>query len=109
MVRVFYYDEETGDTIDSLHPEICSKQKALSLFTVLSEARGSFFGLVDQNGNVLQFICLNDDKWRVDKPIPKEKGAYFCEASWNTCKKLIECIYDNVPIENYVYLEFELF
>lgn len=109
MVSVFYYDEETGDIIDSLHPEVCSKQKALSLFNVLTEKRGSFFGMVDENDDTLQFICLNNDNWRVDKPVPKEKGAYFCNASWEKCKKLIECVYDKIPIENYIYLEFELF
>ena len=109
MISVFYYDEETGDTIDSFHPEVCSKQRALSLFGVLSETRGSFFGLVYENDATLQFICLNDDEWRVDKPVLEENGVYYCKASKDTCIKLIGCVYDNLHIDEFVSFEFEWF
>lgn len=109
MVSVFYYDNETGDAIDSLHPEVCSKQKALALFGVLSETRGSFFGLVDEDDTTLQFICINDEEWRVDKPVPKENGAYYSEALKDTCIKLIGCVYDNIPVDKIVSFEFERF
>lgn len=109
MVRVFYYDEETGDYIDSLQPEVCSKQKALSLFNVLTEIEGSFFGLVNNDNETMQFICVDDDEWRVDIPIPKKDGVLFCYTDKDACIELIKCLYDNIPITNYVQLEFERF
>ncbi len=109
MVRVFYYDEETGDTIDSLQPEVCSKQKALSLFNVLTEISGSFFGLVNKDNRTLQFICENEDEWRVEIPIPEKNGILFCYAQTEICKKLIKCVYENLPFTNYVQMDFERF
>lgn len=108
MVRVFYYDEETGDTIDSLQPEVCSKQKALSLFNVLTETAGSFFGLVNDD-DTLQFICEDEDEWRAEIPIPEKDGMLFSYAQRDICIELIKCVYDNIPITNYVQMEFERF
>ena len=109
MVSVFYYDEETGDLIDSLHPEVCSRQKALSLFNVLTETRGSFFGMVNQDNTTLQFICLKENKWRVDIPVPEKGGSYYCIVQTETCIELIKCVYDGIPIDNFVKMEFERF
>ena len=108
MVRVFYYDEETGDTIDSLQPEACSEQKALSLFNVLTETSGSFWGLVKDN-RTLQFICENEDEWRVEIPVPEKDGMLFCYAQTETCKELIKCIYENIPIAKCVQMHFEMY
>ena len=109
MVRVFYYDEETGDSIDSLHPEVCPKQKALSLFNVLTGTAGSFFGLVNKNNDTLQFICENEDEWRVEIPIPEKNGLLFCYVQTDTCIELIKCVYDNIPILTIIQMRFERF
>ena len=98
MISVFYYDEETGDTIDSLHPEVCSKQKALALFNVLSKTRDSFFGLVDQNNTTVQFICLKGNKWRLDIPVPEEGGAYFHIVKTDMCTGPLWSPVESLPI-----------
>jgi len=106
MVSVFYYDEETGDTIDSLQPEECFKQKALSLFNVLTQTPGSFFGLVNKDNSTLQFICEDEDTWRVEIPIPERDGVLFCYAKTETCKEFIKCVYENINIADYVQMDF---
>jgi hypothetical protein len=90
-----YDDDESNDgfksngTIDEI----------LQSFYDLSEEAGSFLGLENEQGLVLQFMRNSDDKWLIDIPEAEKEGSWQKYADYDECVSLIEDFYNEKPVD----------
>lgn len=71
--HVFYCRQRTGDYIDSYKPAPIETSQLADLAINVLEENGDFFGLVDDDDSVLQFIYLartEDDEQPIRMEIP---------------------------------------
>jgi hypothetical protein len=71
--HVFYCRQRTGDCIDSYEPAPIEASRVPDLAGRVLEENGDFFGLVDDDDSVLQFIYLErtmDDQQPIRMEIP---------------------------------------
>jgi hypothetical protein len=100
-----YDDDESNDgfeddgTIDEI----------LQSFYDLSEEDGSFLGLENEQGQVLQFMWNSNDDWIVDIPEMEKEGSWQKHADYDECVMFIEDFYNEKPIDtsNFVFESFE--
>ena len=65
ILEVFINDVKNNQYLENLY---LSDQECLEEFDRLSRENGSFFGIKDNNGGVLQFYCENEKQFLEDIP-----------------------------------------
>lgn len=81
-MKYWYYDIQNEDS-----EEIEGNGKLdeiINDFYYLSEEEGSFFGLENNENEILQF-AWSHDKWIADIPIPKENGSFQKKLNYDEC------------------------
>jgi len=67
-MNYFLFDPEKKLDVPLNDSSKISLEKAIEEFYHLCDDNGSFFGLQNQNGAVLQFSWEDEDEWLVDMP-----------------------------------------
>ncbi len=102
-MKVFLYDIETEyEFDDSETNDETGLDSALDEFYNLSEEEGSFFGIIDDFNNCIQFQFSKNGRWFIDIPNPKESISLQSYASYDECVWLIKEIYRIGKIDNEV-------
>lgn len=106
-MRVYFqnYRDKTG--VGSSHPLEGSIWQALDIFDNLPEDDGSFFGIVDEDDEALQFIKYNKYVWLIEIPKPDLGGSYQGYFTKNKCRKIISEVFAGLPLSQVTGLSFE--
>jgi hypothetical protein len=86
-MKIFSSDLE--DDID-ISKRALSEEFIVDSFYKLYDEDGSFWGIEDDEGTILQFCWLHDDIWLVDIPVPPDFINYQKEADYEECVLLIK-------------------
>jgi hypothetical protein len=104
-MKIFSSDLE--DEIN-LSENTLSEDGILDNFYNLYNEEGSFWGIEDNEGNILQFCWLYDNTWLVDIPVPPDFVNYQKKADYEECILIIRNILsDNKvnPVEGMVRVD----
>lgn len=99
----FMYDKETENGFDE---EVLSLEEAIEEFYYLSDEDGSFFGLVSENRQVIQFSWEKEDIWNVDIPLKSTfqsddtRTSLQKYANYDECINIIKNVYEEKNIYN---------
>lgn len=85
-MKVFFLDNKTGAGRDDYDADL---NEAINVFYTLSDTLGSFFGLVNDSGEIVQFAWIDDDKLLINIPLPERDGALHKYADYATCQQVI--------------------
>jgi len=69
-----------------------SAEEIIKNFYELYDEQGSFWGIEDDDGTILQFYWLQDDIWLVDIPVPPTFINYQKKADYEECTLIIKNI-----------------
>ena len=106
-MRVYFqnYRDKTG--VRTSRPLEGSVWQALDIFENLPEDDGSFIGIVDENGEALQFIKYNKYVWLIEIPKPDLGGAYQGYFTKNKCRRIMMEVFEGLPLSQVAGLSFE--
>jgi len=97
----FMYDVETDNGFDE---EVLSLDEAIEVFYYLSDEKGSFFGIENDNQQIIQFSWEDDDIWLVDIPLKStfeiNQVSLQKYAHYDECINIIKDTYNNKSINN---------
>jgi len=79
------------DDVD-ISKEALSEDAVIDSFYKLYDENGSFWGIEDNEGKILQFYWLYDDTWLVDIPVPPDFINYQKKADYEECILIIKNI-----------------
>lgn len=105
-MKVFFSDAETGAHRDDYEANL---DEAINVFYELSDTEGSFMGLVNHIGKIVQFAWTDDDKWTINIPLPERGGALYKHGDYETCQQVIIDYYNGKSPELLNGLKFEAF
>ena len=71
----------------------------LKSFVDLSKENGSFLGLINDNGLILQFMCEGEDEFIADIPKIESNGSFQKNLNFKMCIDLIEDFYNEILID----------
>ena len=77
------------DEID-ISKEKLSEDEIIDSFYKLYDEDGSFWGIEDNEGKILQFCWLYSDTWLVDIPVPPDFINYQKKADYEECILIIK-------------------
>ena len=104
-MKIFYYDAETENNFVG-DEKIKNIDEVIEDFFYLSDIDGSFFGLISENKQVIQFSWEKDDIWSVDIPLKSTfesddiRTSLQKYANYDECINIIENTYYNRSINN---------
>lgn len=100
-MKVFLYDVETDyEFDDSQTNDETDLETALDEFYNLSEEDGSFFGVIDEQDNCIQFVWEAQDKWLVDIPKPPSFLNLQKFADYDECVDIIKKYFTQKKLKN---------
>lgn len=103
-MKVFFENLTQNTKIPIDFPLEAVKEQALEIFQSLPEDDGSYFGLVNDSGGVLQFSKYNRFMWLVEIPDMANHGYFQSICNKNQCEKLIFSVFEGVdPMEVYPF------
>ncbi len=105
-MKVFFSNSDTGAKRDDYEANL---DEAINEFYELSDSIGSFFGLVNNSGKIVQFAWMDDDKWTINIPLPERGGALHKFGDYETCQQVIIDYFNDISPEILEDLEFEAF
>jgi len=105
-MKIFFSDSETGARRDAYEADL---DEAIDVFYELSDLKGSFFGLVNDSGKIVQFAWMDNDKWTINIPLPERLGALHKFGDYETCQQVIIDYFNGISPELLDGLEFEEF
>jgi len=88
-MKIFSSDLE--DDID-ISTDVLTEEEIINNFYELYDEQGSFWGIEDNAGKVLQFYWLYDETWLVDIPVPPDFINYQKKADYEECVLIIKNI-----------------
>lgn len=104
-MKIFYYDAESQNNfVDD--ESIESIDEVIEEFFYLSDEEGSFFGLVSENEQVVQFGWEKEDIWHVDIPLKSTFESDDIRTSlqkfsnYDECINIIKNVYEEKNIHN---------
>ena len=103
-MKIFFFDADNGARRDDYE---CDLDEAINAFYELSDVKGSFLGLVNESGKVVQFAWLDDDKWVIDIPLPERGGSLSKLGDYEMCQQIIIDYFNGISPESLDGLEFE--
>lgn len=106
-MRVYFKNYREKLSVPTSQPLESSVWQALEIFDNLPEEDGSFFGLVDQDNESLQFVKYNKYVWLIEIPKPQLGGAYQGYFTKNKCRRIIEEVFEGLPLSHVSGLSFE--
>jgi len=68
-------------------------------FFDLPEEDGSFLGLENEQGQVIQFMWEGDNNWLVDIPVMEKEGSFQKHADYDGCVDFIEQFFNGGTID----------
>lgn len=103
-MKYFYHD-----TKENNEPEDrpCDFNRAIEVFYHLSDTKGSFFGLKNDTGQVVQFAWESDDVWQVDIPDTQKNGSYTGLWNYEQCVSYMSDFFLEKNITKIKDLKFE--
>lgn len=97
-MKYFLNDEKIEYSIDEpIHGEL---ENVLTEFYELTEDDGSFLGLENDDGKILQFAWEGDDKWLVDIPYSESMTTLQKFASYDECVQIIKDVFRGQRFED---------
>jgi hypothetical protein len=105
-MKIFFYDADTEAQRDEYEGDL---DEAINEFYELSDVKGSFFGLVNETGKVVQFAWMDDDKWTIDIPLPEQGGSLSRYGDYELCQQVIIDYFNGISPELLAGLKFEKF
>jgi hypothetical protein len=87
--RVFYCDYARDEQIaaDGARPH--ELPQILALMDAVLTSPGSFVGVIDPDGGILQVFVADDGGLVLDFPVPNKRGSYHRRASLERCKRAL--------------------
>jgi hypothetical protein len=93
VMKCFLFDAALGRNISSTEPIEMNCDQVLSEWDGLSRASGTFLGIVNLPGQVLQFMWEESEMVLIDVPLLEKGGSLTKESSFEECRELITRIY----------------
>ncbi len=92
-MHYFLYDASTDREIESAHPVDGSLDVIVEEFHTVSQEDGSFFGVIDATGKVLQFYWDDEGIVHIDIPLPQKHGSMTKPTIAEDCLRMLELAY----------------
>jgi hypothetical protein len=105
--KMFLSDYDDDRHIPSQSPVTRTLQEAMDEFENLSDSEGCFFGLIDESGNIVQFMWNADHSLTVDIPRPAQGGSLKKQASFDECLALLASFGNGIHVNRIPGLTFE--
>jgi hypothetical protein len=106
-MKYFLHDCSTGDSIDSTEAQVVSLSRTLGIFSRLAFNDDTFFGLIRDDGKVLQFAGESDGQTiLVDIPVATRNGSLQLRTVRETVKELIQEFFGGKNLEEEHRFEF---
>jgi hypothetical protein len=112
-MKYFYYDVTDYDYDDedesNEFEDDGTLDEILQSFYDLSEEDGSFLGLENEQGKIIQFMWNDNNNWLVDIPKIEKEGSLQKHADYDECVALIKKFYgeDIIDISDFTFQTFE--
>jgi len=90
------YDDDESDDVFSADGTL---DEILQDFFDLSEEDGSFLGLENEQGQVIQFMWEGDNNWLVDIPVMEKEGSFQKHADYDGCVDFIEQFFNGIAVD----------
>lgn len=85
-------------------PLLVEKKEGLGLMKNLKEVNGTYIGFINSENNLIQFIY--EQNWKIDIPVPKQKGTYQKKIDKDEIMSIISIFFDNNKIPELTGTEF---
>jgi hypothetical protein len=105
--RVYYCDFERDEMIAADGAISKSVADILTLMDGVLTSAGSFVGLRDSQGEMVQFMVDEDGSICLDFPSPRERGSYLKSTTLEVCKTIVEEADGNLTRGDTAGLEFD--
>ena len=107
-MKIFFSDYDVDIHVSADEPREVKLNEALAEFESLPEIEGCFFGVIDEQDRVIQFIYNADGRLDVDIPLEERQGS-LCKkgVSVDECRKLVIDCEKGVRIDAISGLEFQ--
>jgi hypothetical protein len=105
-LRYFCFDKTNGHSVPSATPIECSQAEAEQVWASISPVPGSFFGVVTQNNETVQFYW-EEDYITIDVPLPQKKGSLDGKATFDETLTALRQVFSGVPPTELKGLQFE--
>ncbi|MCD8041780.1 MAG: hypothetical protein LUH10_01820 [Tannerellaceae bacterium] len=95
-MNYYYYNAGHRTTIEGA----AGLEEAVDLFYAVKPAKGSFFGITNEEDRTLQFAWEKGNTWLVDVPVPERKGSYSKPGLTHAeCVAYIKAFYEQNEID----------
>ena len=99
-VAVFVCDPRASLHIPDTRALNVPLSTAIGRFQRLSDHPDVFFGIINPQGQTLQFAPNPDGSWVIDIPLAEQRASYVCNASKGDCVRLLESLPRQIrPVE----------
>ena len=105
--KVFYSCYTTNDHIDSKAPIEYDKDTMIDLALHTLRGEGDFYGLIDDNDLVFQFIFNSDRSISLDIPIPEKQGSFIKKMNIDEIERILISLSNPIIIEKIKGLKLE--
>ncbi|KAA2239610.1 hypothetical protein F0L74_25805 [Chitinophaga agrisoli] len=94
MMKVFYCDYNTNNSIASDEPVQMTLMEALQSFHDITEFEDNFWGLVAPGEGCLQFMNTGEDTWVADIPDKGKNGSHVKKCTFEESLDLVKEVYN---------------